>query len=595
MGWEVPPGLQTSCRCRHMGCRHTLHPCEMRVSVLFVAVFASVSPVHGQCSDGSSPAANGCCTDTDLCPPNCLSRMFELTCTGSSESCRTCKCAGCCNDHVTINPICQHSSCESYFLNENTGDTYRTETQINGCVQCLGEQGHLCIPDNPTFHTCAAQRDAIPWASISNGLLVCTDAPPPSSPPLPSPPPPHPASPMPLEPPPLSPPSPPSPPYPPPEAIRLTAYPDMSVTNANGALGGRLEVFHNGAWGTVCGPILSDATFICELLGYHDLVMLGWAGADSGAASLDIHMAGVSCAGTETSLTDCTFTAQSAHSCTHSQDVALACALFPPTPPPPSPPPSPPPPVPPPPMPPPPSPPPPTHPPLSPPPSPPPPVTPPRPSFPPFAPLPADTQVVSVTATVLTLGLTVPGDVSSFSADEELALSTALSTQLDCQQPTCFITLAVESASVLVTASIVVPDNPPTAIQTSPADADAIQAAAATLATTLSQDLASAQQLLGVPLQAIAPLEVSTGVAVPLAVDASALQGSGDKGSALDNTLTVIAVVAGSLALVAFAIAALVMLRRKRGAEHERLNEKKQTIVASTAKHSSMAQVTSDV
>ncbi|KAI1887087.1 hypothetical protein AGOR_G00202510 [Albula goreensis] len=89
---------------------------------------------------------------------------------------------------------------------------------------------------------------------------------------------------------------------------------------------GRLEVYHNGDWGTVCSNGWTElhARVVCRQLGFRgraEVAVDGAYGEGSGLILLD----GVRCSGAEHSLLDCSHTEWGRHECTHRQDVALRC------------------------------------------------------------------------------------------------------------------------------------------------------------------------------------------------------------------------------------------------------------------------------
>ena len=90
---------------------------------------------------------------------------------------------------------------------------------------------------------------------------------------------------------------------------------------------GRVEVLHNGTWGTVCddGWDLQDATAVCRQLGYSRAVSaLGFAfyGKGSGPIWYDE----VRCSGSEASLTECAHDGLGVHDCAHWEDAGVMCA-----------------------------------------------------------------------------------------------------------------------------------------------------------------------------------------------------------------------------------------------------------------------------
>jgi hypothetical protein len=89
---------------------------------------------------------------------------------------------------------------------------------------------------------------------------------------------------------------------------------------------GRLEVFHGGAWGTVCDDLFNSQSVkvACRQLGYTGGHYR--AKAHFGAGSGLIWMDNVRCRGSETTLTSCHFPGWGVSDCSHNEDVGLECA-----------------------------------------------------------------------------------------------------------------------------------------------------------------------------------------------------------------------------------------------------------------------------
>ena len=89
---------------------------------------------------------------------------------------------------------------------------------------------------------------------------------------------------------------------------------------------GRVEVYHNGQWGTVCDDAwgISDAGVVCRQLGY-----TGATGAPGSAffgQGVDpIWYDQVECNGDENNLTECTSNNLGIHDCSHSEDAGAIC------------------------------------------------------------------------------------------------------------------------------------------------------------------------------------------------------------------------------------------------------------------------------
>ncbi|XP_028415972.1 scavenger receptor cysteine-rich domain superfamily protein-like [Dendronephthya gigantea] len=89
---------------------------------------------------------------------------------------------------------------------------------------------------------------------------------------------------------------------------------------------GRVEVFFNGQWGTICdhGWDFKDARVVCRQLGYQDAVRALWGGQvpnGSGRIWLDK----VECKGFEQNLISCSHRGWGEHDCRHSEDAGVEC------------------------------------------------------------------------------------------------------------------------------------------------------------------------------------------------------------------------------------------------------------------------------
>jgi hypothetical protein len=88
---------------------------------------------------------------------------------------------------------------------------------------------------------------------------------------------------------------------------------------------GRLEVFNNGVWGTVCHDLFNDdaARVACYSLNY------GYTGQfeynNYGPGTGQIWLDSVQCTGSETDIANCPHNAWGFNDCAHSQDVSISC------------------------------------------------------------------------------------------------------------------------------------------------------------------------------------------------------------------------------------------------------------------------------
>lgn len=102
---------------------------------------------------------------------------------------------------------------------------------------------------------------------------------------------------------------------------------NIRLAGGDGYRKGRVEVFLDGEWGTICDHNwdINDALVVCRQLGFGNVDKVR-SDAFFGEGVGRILMSLVDCQGTERALTECHYDTYEANYCIHSEDAGVVCA-----------------------------------------------------------------------------------------------------------------------------------------------------------------------------------------------------------------------------------------------------------------------------
>eukprot|EP00057_Strongylocentrotus_purpuratus_P024523 XP_011678997.1 PREDICTED: fibropellin-1-like [Strongylocentrotus purpuratus] len=103
---------------------------------------------------------------------------------------------------------------------------------------------------------------------------------------------------------------------------------EIRLVNGNGAFEGRVEVYYQGSWGTVCDDLWNtlNSNVVCRSLGYPQATDFFRSADKFEEGTGNIILDNVECVGNETNIAFCRHAGYRNHNCKHYEDVCVICA-----------------------------------------------------------------------------------------------------------------------------------------------------------------------------------------------------------------------------------------------------------------------------
>ena len=102
----------------------------------------------------------------------------------------------------------------------------------------------------------------------------------------------------------------------------------VRLVNGSSDREGRVEVYYNGEWGTVCDDDfdIRDANVICRMMGLPGAVSAEIQGRfGAGNSTQRVLLDDLWCSGHESSVASCSFRRWGSHDCSHTEDAGVVC------------------------------------------------------------------------------------------------------------------------------------------------------------------------------------------------------------------------------------------------------------------------------
>ena len=111
------------------------------------------------------------------------------------------------------------------------------------------------------------------------------------------------------------------------QTLTTVAPPNIRLVGGSNEYEGRLEIFWNGVWGTVCDDGFGnvDAAVACRQLGYSADNAIAFGNGYFGQGNGTIWLDDVQCEGNENFLFQCPAADFGDHNCAHFEDVGIRC------------------------------------------------------------------------------------------------------------------------------------------------------------------------------------------------------------------------------------------------------------------------------